>query len=451
MSLRASPTAIGLFLLGALAIAIIGTAVLASATWFQDRTSFVSYFPESVNGLENGAPVKFQGVPVGRVTAINIEIDQRDDRRRDLFGEVQLSCEVERHRQRLTERSLHPGRRAKERAPRLRRARVVIGDEPRCSGENGLGRAEDRRHLAGTPELLQPSDAAPADRARRERASVNERDDGRRAVHHVMRLGQHVARDHQIDEVCRALEDDAGAHAEVREPEGERSVCVVHGQLVDELRYLEEHGAVSSLGKQHGYAEQVVVRELRDAARGLDVTSVEEGVPVAVRVRPATREQVGVEDRTRMDASAAHGASPVQLSDRLPRMPGREGGRQRRITRGRERNAMPCARAPVDRLRRRADGATRDVAGALVGDEVVELGGGSSEPCLAFGHGCAVTRGLELLRACAHRRWTSGRALCERGRDQRARSGLVERRRRLGERSRPELSPARATREIQRS
>ena len=79
MSLRASPTAIGLFLLGALAIAIVGTAVLASATWFQDRTSFVSFFPESVNGLENGAPVKFQGVPVGRVTAINIEIDQRDD------------------------------------------------------------------------------------------------------------------------------------------------------------------------------------------------------------------------------------------------------------------------------------------------------------------------------------------------------------------------------------
>lgn len=79
MSMRASPTAIGLFLLGALAIAIIGTAVLASATWFQDRTSFVSFFPESVNGLENGAPVKFQGVPVGRVTAINIEIDQRDD------------------------------------------------------------------------------------------------------------------------------------------------------------------------------------------------------------------------------------------------------------------------------------------------------------------------------------------------------------------------------------
>lgn len=79
MSTRANPKAIGLFLLGALVIAIAAVAVLASATWFQDRTTFISFFPESVNGLENGAPVKFQGVPIGRVTAINIQIDPRDD------------------------------------------------------------------------------------------------------------------------------------------------------------------------------------------------------------------------------------------------------------------------------------------------------------------------------------------------------------------------------------
>ncbi|MEP7344402.1 MAG: MlaD family protein, partial [Gemmatimonadaceae bacterium] len=79
MSMRANPTTIGLFLLGALVIAIIGTALLATATWFQQRTTFISFFPESVNGLENGAPVKFQGVPVGTVTGINIQIDQRDE------------------------------------------------------------------------------------------------------------------------------------------------------------------------------------------------------------------------------------------------------------------------------------------------------------------------------------------------------------------------------------
>jgi paraquat-inducible protein B len=78
MSIRANPTAIGLFLIGAIVLAVTGTAVLASATWFEKRTTFVSFFQESVNGLEKGAPVKFQGVPVGTVTRILIQIDERD-------------------------------------------------------------------------------------------------------------------------------------------------------------------------------------------------------------------------------------------------------------------------------------------------------------------------------------------------------------------------------------
>lgn len=76
MSIRANPTAIGAFIIGAAVIAIAGLAVLASATWFQNKSTFVSYFSESVNGLEYGAPVKFQGVPVGNVTEMEIEIDR---------------------------------------------------------------------------------------------------------------------------------------------------------------------------------------------------------------------------------------------------------------------------------------------------------------------------------------------------------------------------------------
>lgn len=78
MSIRANPTAIGLFLIGGLALAVIGVATLASASWFDRPSTFTSYFEESVNGLEVGAPVKFQGVPVGRVTDLLIRIDLKD-------------------------------------------------------------------------------------------------------------------------------------------------------------------------------------------------------------------------------------------------------------------------------------------------------------------------------------------------------------------------------------
>jgi len=78
VSIRANPRSIGLFLIGAILLAIAGTAVLAGNTWFRNKTTFVSYFRESVNGLEEGAPVKFQGVPVGTVTKMLIQIDGRD-------------------------------------------------------------------------------------------------------------------------------------------------------------------------------------------------------------------------------------------------------------------------------------------------------------------------------------------------------------------------------------
>lgn len=78
MSMRANPTSIGLFLIGAIIITIAGTAMMAGNSWFRNKTTFVSYFRESVNGLEEGAPVKFQGAPVGKVTKMLIQIDGRD-------------------------------------------------------------------------------------------------------------------------------------------------------------------------------------------------------------------------------------------------------------------------------------------------------------------------------------------------------------------------------------
>lgn len=91
MSARANPTAIGAFVLGAAALLIGGIAVLATGSWFEQRETFVSYFPESINGLEVGAPVKFQGVPVGVVTSMEIQIDLANDKARvPVIYDIQL-------------------------------------------------------------------------------------------------------------------------------------------------------------------------------------------------------------------------------------------------------------------------------------------------------------------------------------------------------------------------
>ena len=78
MSRRANPTKIGLFMIGAIILTVIGVATVTSVGWFEKRSTFISFFPESVNGLDRGAAVKFQGVPVGSVTELLIEIDLGD-------------------------------------------------------------------------------------------------------------------------------------------------------------------------------------------------------------------------------------------------------------------------------------------------------------------------------------------------------------------------------------
>lgn len=77
MSRRANPTAIGVFVLGAIALALAGVAMFGSGLLARPKATFILYFPESVNGLDVGAPVKFKGVQLGRVTGIMLGYDQK--------------------------------------------------------------------------------------------------------------------------------------------------------------------------------------------------------------------------------------------------------------------------------------------------------------------------------------------------------------------------------------
>jgi paraquat-inducible protein B len=78
MSKQANPTLIGAFVLGAIALAVIATLVMAGGTWFGEKRQHVLYFEGAAQGLQVGAPVLFLGVKVGTVKAIQLGIDRNN-------------------------------------------------------------------------------------------------------------------------------------------------------------------------------------------------------------------------------------------------------------------------------------------------------------------------------------------------------------------------------------
>ena len=74
MSKNLSPTVIGAFVVGAVALLIVAVIALGSGQLFRKTQQFILYFDGSVNGLRIGAPVKFMGVEVGSVKDLRLEM-----------------------------------------------------------------------------------------------------------------------------------------------------------------------------------------------------------------------------------------------------------------------------------------------------------------------------------------------------------------------------------------
>ncbi|MGH6897345.1 MAG: MlaD family protein [Geminicoccaceae bacterium] len=75
---KANPAVIGAFVIGAIALIVIGLLVYGGAGWFVQRNQYVAYFPGSVKGLRVGAPVDFRGVSIGQVTDIRVIFDPEE-------------------------------------------------------------------------------------------------------------------------------------------------------------------------------------------------------------------------------------------------------------------------------------------------------------------------------------------------------------------------------------
>jgi paraquat-inducible protein B len=85
MSQKASPTAIGAFVLGAVALIITGLLTFGSGKFFKDIESYVLVFRGNAKGLNIGAPVSFRGVKFGSVSGVQLVWDVSTD---EAFVEV---------------------------------------------------------------------------------------------------------------------------------------------------------------------------------------------------------------------------------------------------------------------------------------------------------------------------------------------------------------------------
>lgn len=75
MATEARKLRVGIFVIVALVIGLSAAIWLGASRYLADETAAVTYFSESVQGLDRGAAVKYRGVPAGRVERIDIAPD----------------------------------------------------------------------------------------------------------------------------------------------------------------------------------------------------------------------------------------------------------------------------------------------------------------------------------------------------------------------------------------
>lgn len=73
--MKASPTVIGAFTLGAVVLALGGLVALRGGELFARPMRAVVFFTDDLQGLTIGSPVDFRGVKIGKVSAIKIRFD----------------------------------------------------------------------------------------------------------------------------------------------------------------------------------------------------------------------------------------------------------------------------------------------------------------------------------------------------------------------------------------
>ncbi len=75
MSEQTSKTVIGGFVVGALALVVIGVLIFGSGEFMKKTNKYALFFKETVRGLDVGSSVAFRGVKIGSVTRVALQYD----------------------------------------------------------------------------------------------------------------------------------------------------------------------------------------------------------------------------------------------------------------------------------------------------------------------------------------------------------------------------------------
>jgi len=91
MSKPVNPAVIGGFTIGAVALLVLALMIFGAGQELNaDKVKYVVFFDSSLNGLEVGAPVKMQGVKIGQVKEISLQVDAKHGK---LFKPVVLEID----------------------------------------------------------------------------------------------------------------------------------------------------------------------------------------------------------------------------------------------------------------------------------------------------------------------------------------------------------------------
>jgi paraquat-inducible protein B len=79
MSKKVHTASIGLFIVAGLALGVAGLLLFSSSKMFSKTVEVIVYFNNSLNGLSEGAALKFRGVTVGSVKRVMVRFNQADN------------------------------------------------------------------------------------------------------------------------------------------------------------------------------------------------------------------------------------------------------------------------------------------------------------------------------------------------------------------------------------